>query len=205
MKKILFFLLTVLLSRQTFSQTETFDIATYTPPKDWKKDTRQGVINYSNVNTTTGGFCIIALYASTASTGDAVKDFKKDWKDLVVTPFKAESNPKTETQTTTDGWKVVTGAAPVKLDGNDLYIILTVASGFGKTMSIRTSLNDPSYSMQVDALFETMKLDKTKTSLMSNNNTATTQTTGAKGKFGLMSIRSSGRMERTAIPGWRRV
>jgi hypothetical protein len=194
MQKILFFLLIALLSQQAFSQTEIFDIATYTPPKGWKKDIRQGVVNYSNVNTTTGRFCIIALYASTSSAGDAEKDFKKDWQELVITPFKAEANPKTETQTTVDGWKVVTGASPVKLDGNDLYIILTVASGFGKTMSIRTSLNDPSYSAQVDALFETMKLDKTKTSLMSNNNTATTQTNEARGKFGLM--------EYTVPAGW---
>ena len=104
---------------QVIGQTETFDIATYTPPKDWKKDTKQGVINYTNVNTTTGGFCVIAMFASTASTGDAEKDFEKEWKDLVVTPFKAEANPKTETQTTADGWNVVTAAAPIKLDGND--------------------------------------------------------------------------------------
>ncbi|MGZ8540409.1 MAG: hypothetical protein ACXWV6_07165, partial [Chitinophagaceae bacterium] len=186
MKKTITFVLLTAIIQQGISQTETFDIITYTPPKDWKKDTKPGVVNYSNANITTGGFCIIALYASTASTGDAEKDFKKDWKELVVTPFKAEANPKTETQTTAEGWKVVTGAAPVKLDGNDLYIILTVASGFGKTMSIRTSLNDPSYSAQVDALFETMKLDKSNTSLMSNNNIATAQTNAAKGKFGLM-------------------
>lgn len=194
MKKIITALLFTAFIQQGISQKETFDIITYTPPKDWKKDIKQGVVNYSNANTATGGFCIITLYASTPSTGDAEKDFKKDWKELVVTPFKAEANPKTETQTTADGWKVVTAAAPIKLDGNDLYIILTVASGFGKTISIRTSLNDPSYSAQVDALFETMKLDKTKTSLMSNNNTATTHTNGAKGKFGLM--------EYTAPAGW---
>lgn len=194
MKKIITALLFTAFMQQGISQKETFDIITYTPPKDWKKDTKQGVVNYSNANTTTGGFCIITLYASTTSTGDAEKDFIKDWKELVVTPFKAEANPKTETQTTADGWKVVTGAAPIKLDGNDLYIILTVASGFGKTISIRTSLNDPSYSAQVDALFETMKLDKTKTSLMGNNNTATTQTNKTKGKFGLM--------EYTAPAGW---
>ena len=110
----------------------------------------------------------------------------------MITPFKAEANPKTETQITADGWKVVTGAAPVKLDGNELYIILTVASGFGKTMSIRTSLNDPSYSAQIDALFETMKLDKSKIPSMNNNaqhpadNTATGSTNSATGKFGLM-------------------
>ena len=39
-------------------QTETFDIATYTPPKDWKKDAKPGVVNYTNVNAATGGFCV---------------------------------------------------------------------------------------------------------------------------------------------------
>ena len=181
-----------IISAKAFSQTETFDIVTYTPPKDpigigWKKDAKQGVVNYSNANTTTGTFCIIAMYASSASTGNAQKDFNKDWKELVVTPFKAKANPKTETQTTADGWKVVTGAALVKLDGNDLYIILTVVSGFGKTMSIRSSLNDQSYTAQVDALFETMKLDKTKTSPMNKNNTSPAPVNGgATGKFGFM-------------------
>ena len=84
-------------------------------------------------------FVYITMYASTASTGDAEKDFEREWNALVVTPYKAEANPKTETQTNTDGWEVVTAAAPITVDGNALYIILTVASGFGKTMSIRTS------------------------------------------------------------------
>ena len=178
--------LLLVISSNCFSQTETFDIATYTPPKDWKKEAKQGVVNYTNVNTTTGGFCVIAIYASTASTGDAQKDFNKDWKELVATPYKAEANPKTETQTTDDGWKVVTGAAPVKLDGTDLYIILTVVSGFGKTICIRSSLTDQSYTAQIDALFVSMELDKTKTSTVNNNNTAPIQTTGAAGKFGQM-------------------
>ena len=180
------FFLCLLISVQAISQTETFDIATFTPPKDWKKEAKPGVVNYTNVNTTTGAFCVIAMYASTASTGDAQKDFSKDWKELVATPFKAEANPQTEIQTTEEGWKVVTAAAPVKLDGIDCYIMLTVVSGFGKTFSIRTSLNDESYTAQVDALFESMELDKTKTSTVNNNNTAPVQTTGATGKFGAM-------------------
>ncbi len=65
------------ISVQALSQTETFDIATYKPPKDFKKEAKPGVVNYTNVNTTTGGFCVIAMFASTASTGDAEKDFDK--------------------------------------------------------------------------------------------------------------------------------
>lgn len=191
MKKIFSFLILTTIMQQAVSQTETFDIITYTPPKDFKKDSKQGVVNYSNVNTTSGGFCVIAMFASTASTGDEEKDFKKEWKELVAIPYKAEPNPQTETQTTAEGWKVVTAAAPVKLDGADLYIILTVATGFGKTMSIRTSLNDQAYTAQIDALFTSMKLDKTKTPSMSNN-TASVQTTGVPGKFGLMTYKAPG-------------
>ncbi len=186
MKKIISLLLFTAIMQQVIAQTETFDIATFTPPKEWKKSSAKNVMNFTNVDMATGKFCVIAMYASNASTGDAEKDFKREWKELVVTPFKAEANPKTEMETTTDGWKSVGGAAPVKMDGADVYIILTVFSGFGKTFSVRTSLNDQSYIAQVDALFKTMELDKTKTSSVKNNNTATVPTKGGNGKFGNM-------------------
>ncbi len=189
MLKIIYHALKVVLllviSSNCFSQTEIFDIVTYTPPKDWKKDAKPGVVNYTHVNTAAGTFCVLTIYASTASMGDAQKDFKKEWNELVVTPYKAGANPQTETQTTADGWKAVTGAAPIKLDGNDVYILLTVLSGFEKTVSIRCSMNDQSYSTQIDALFETMELDKTKTTAV-NNNIKPAQTNGAAAKFGLM-------------------
>ena len=177
--------LLLVISSNCFSQTEIFDIVTYTPPKDWKKDAKPGVVNYTHVNTAAGTFCVLTIYASTASMGDAQKDFKKEWNELVVTPYKAGANPQTETQTTADGWKAVTGAAPIKLDGSDVYILLTVLSGFEKTVSIRCSMNDQSYSTQIDALFETMELDKTKTTAV-NNNIKPAQTNGAAAKFGLM-------------------
>src|SRR5450759_5913285 len=106
--------LLLVISSNCFSQTETFDIATYTPPKDFKKDSKQGVVIYTHVNTTTGSFGVIAIYASSASAGDEQKDFTNEWKDLVITPYKAEANPTTENQTNADGWKAVAGAAPVK-------------------------------------------------------------------------------------------
>ena len=160
MKSISLCLGTIFLPVLVFGQTETFDIATYTPPRDWKKDANPGVVNYTSINTTTGRFCVITLYASKASTGDAQKDFNNEWKELVVTPYKADANPKTETQTTADGWKVVSAPAQTKLDGNDFYVLLSVISGFGKSICIRTSLNDASYTAQIDAFLATMDFPK---------------------------------------------
>jgi hypothetical protein len=185
MKKIFSLLVTALLLQQAFSQKETFDIATYTPPKNWKKEANTGVANYTSVNTTTGRFCVITLYASRASTGDAQKDFNNAWKELAVAPYKAEVNPKTETQSTTEGWKVVSAAAQAKLDGNDFYVLLTVISGFGKSMNIRTSLNDMSYTAEIDAFLASVELDAKKT-IVTNNINTNVQTSGGAGKFGSM-------------------
>ncbi len=179
-------LISLLITKPVFSQTETFDIATYTAPSGWKKDAKDEVINYTHANASTGTFCVITVYASTASNGVAQTDFNNEWNEKVVTPYNAEANPKTETQTTAAGWKAVVGAAPVKVDGVDIYIILTVFSGFGKTMTIRTSLNDQSYTTQVDALLESMQLDKTSTAPINNDKVTTVSTTLRPGKFGAM-------------------
>jgi hypothetical protein len=189
MKKIFNLLVLVAIMQQVIAQTETFDIATYTPPKDFKKDSKQGVVIYTHVNTTTGSFCVIAIYASSASAGDEQKDFTNEWKDLVVTPYKAEANPKTETQTNADGWKAVTGAAPVKQGGIDSYVVLTVFSGFGKTTSVLVNLNDQAYLPQVDSLLQIMKLDKTSSPVAvtnENNNPIINQSNGSTENFGHM-------------------
>ena len=116
----------LLMGTNCFSQKETFDIATYTPPKGWKKDANPGVVAWSNVNTTTGNFCVLAMYESSASSGDEQMDFKTEWNDRVVTPHQGDANPKTETQSSGDGWKVVTAAAPIKMEAMDAYAILAV-------------------------------------------------------------------------------
>lgn len=179
-------LFVLFMSSTCFSQSVTFDIITYTELKDWKKDSRQGVVNYTKANVSTGAFCVITMYASSSSTGDAEKDFKKEWKELVETPYQAEADPKTETQTTAEGWKAVGGASLVKVDGADVYIILSVFSGFGKTVTIRTSLNDQSYNTEVDAFFKTIILDKTKNPGLNKNKVMIVESTAAQGKFGMM-------------------
>lgn len=168
----------LLLSVQIFAQTETFDIVTYNPPKDWKKDAQPGVVNYIKINATTRGFCIIAMFASKVSTGDAQKDFTREWKDLVTTPYKPQENPKPETQSTGEGWDIVAAAVPAKVEGADVYIFLTVISGYGKTLSIRSSLNDEAYLPEMTAFLESIDLDKTKSPAVSNTQQPAANTGG---------------------------
>lgn len=156
----------------TAQVNESFDIATYTVPEGWKKDSKQGVVIYTKTDAGTGGFCILALYAAEKSTGDPAKDFEQEWKDLAVTPYGAEPAPATETQTTADGWKAVAGASAAKQDDISSYIVLTVFSGFGKRTSVLANLNDPSYVAVLDQFLQSIKLDKTASKPVANNDPA---------------------------------
>ncbi|MEP6947095.1 MAG: hypothetical protein ABJA02_14340 [Acidobacteriota bacterium] len=152
-----------------FCQTETLDIVSYTPPKGWSKTLKEGAVVYSDVNKATNGFCVLTVYAGTLSSGSPQKDFAKEWNEFVVKPFKAEPGPKTQTQTTVDGWQATAGGSQIELDGGiKAASILTVFTGFGKTASILVISNDEAHLAQASALIDGIKLNKTKVMAKTN-------------------------------------
>ncbi|MEP6789228.1 MAG: lipocalin family protein [Acidobacteriota bacterium] len=144
-----------------FCQTEKLDIIEYTPPKGWTKTPKDGLTVYNNYDKTTGGFCLLTVYPSTSSTGGPDKDFINAWNERVAKPFKAEANPKTETQTD-GGWTSVSAATQIQSDGNTSAVMLTVVSGYGRTASILAILNNQEYFPQIEALMAGIKMDKAK-------------------------------------------
>jgi hypothetical protein len=150
-------------ARPIFCQTETLNIIQYTPPKGWAKTTKDGAVVYTDINKAANAFCLLTVYAGTTSAGSPQKDFADEWNESVVKPFKADANPKTQTQTTSEGWQATVGGAQIELDGGiKAAAILTVFSGFGKTASILIIFNDESYLAQANAFIDGIKLDKTK-------------------------------------------
>jgi hypothetical protein len=150
-------------ARPIFCQTETLDIIQYTPPKGWAKTTKEGAVVYTAINKTTNAFCLLTVYAGAASAGSPQKDFANEWNEVVAKPFKADANPKTQTQTTPEGWQATVGGAQIELEGGiKAATILTVFSGFQKTTSILVIFNDESYLAQASAFIDGIKLDKTK-------------------------------------------
>src|SRR6185436_15556903 len=122
--------------------------------KGWQKTSKQSFISFVTVNQTTGGFCLIALYSAVPGSGNANQDFEKEWDDLVVKPYGAEKNPKTETQTNPDGWQVTAGAVTVQKNNISSYIFLSVFTGFNKTISVLANLNDQAYIPEIDKFLD---------------------------------------------------
>jgi len=174
--------------QQSFCQQEKFGISTYSPPKDWQKATKKSYVSYINVNQNTGGFCLIVLYSAIPGSGTPETDFAKEWNDLAVKPYNAEKNPKTETRTNADGWKIVAGASAVQKDNISSYIILSVFSGYDKTISVLANLNDQAYVGEIDTFLENLKPDKTahlaNTASANNYTNVEIKTSDQPGKFG---------------------
>lgn len=143
-----------------FSQSEKLGIVQFTPPSGMAKTVKENVIAFSELNQSTGTYCIITLYGATPGTGNAQSDFKREWNNLVVkTLDKAETSPITETSTA-EGWTIIAGGSSVESGAGKAAAFLTVISGFGKTISILAVFNDPAYVKQVDTFISGLDLDK---------------------------------------------
>ena len=142
-----------------FCQTEKLGIVQYTPPKGWDKTAKENVVAFSEINQTTGSFCIITLHGATPGTGKPETDFKREWDNLVVKPLKAEADPETQTKAA-DGWTAIAGGAAVEVQGGKAVALLTVISGGGKTISILGVFNDASYATRLEAFSESIELGK---------------------------------------------
>jgi hypothetical protein len=154
-------LVSLLIPRTAFCQTEKLGIVKYTPPPGWTKTQKQAnVIAFSTLNQTTGAFCIITLYGAAPGTGNPQSDFTKEWNSLVVQNMKAEANPTTTTESA-DGWTAIGGGGAVDVQGKNGIAFLTVISGFGKAVSILGVLTDQACVTQLNAFITGVEMDKT--------------------------------------------
>lgn len=145
--------------RSVFCQTEKVDIIQYTPPPGWTKTLKDGLTVYSNANKATGGFCLMTVYPSAVSLGTPLKDFADEWGEKVAKPFKAEANPKSQTQSQ-DGWTSVSAATQIESDGITSAVMMTVITGYGRRASILVILSNQEYLPQIDAFMAGIKMDK---------------------------------------------
>jgi len=141
-----------------FAQEETFDAATFVPPKGWARTAKPGVVIFSEKDKA-GHFCLLMVYAAIPSAGSAKSDFASRWNDLVTKPFNGGPTPQTETRSE-QGWTAVTGGSQIDSDGTKAAVILTVYTGYGKAVAILSLLNDQSYIATLDAFNTGLKLDK---------------------------------------------
>ena len=146
------------MGKALMAQTEPFDMLTYTPPKGWDRSQTTDVVKYTIVDKAKNIYCVIGIYASKPSAGDALTDFHSEWNDIVVRQLGASANPKTDMSATRDGTRVMTGSASFKNQGVDNAVLLTLFSGVGRVTSVVALTNSLDFQADVQTFLEGVTL-----------------------------------------------
>lgn len=160
MKKTLTYLFVVsLLSSCSNAQQQSFDITSYTSPKDWKKQTADGGLQFSTEDAK-GNFCVITLFRSIRGTNDPKTNFDAAWEDLVKGTVKTNAAPEMQPSSSEDGWEVRAGYAPFESDDTKGVALLTTTSGYGKMVNILILTNSDVYEKEMTAFLESVSFKK---------------------------------------------
>lgn len=115
---------------------ETFDLITYSPPREWKKEENENIVSYSVTNNFDKTWCKIGIVKSANSKGSIEQDFKLEWTKLVATPYNITDTPHTSEVSAADGWKIQSGSGQFMFNNAKAAAILTTFSGYGRCVSI---------------------------------------------------------------------
>ncbi|MFN8252703.1 MAG: hypothetical protein U0V75_12575 [Ferruginibacter sp.] len=139
-----------------FSQKQIFDIATYAAPKGWQENKTDGHISYSRVNGTS--WAQIAIYKSTASTGNRASDFEKEWNELVEAG-KTVAGPDKQASKTLHGWNSISGSGTWQYNGANVTSVLTVYSNDKIYFSVLCNTTASVFLKDYHALLESLVLN----------------------------------------------
>ena len=156
--RILIFVL--ILTVGNFAQsTESFDLATFTPPNGWAKQAGADSVRFSIEDKTGGAFCLITLFKSVPGSTSAKENFDAAWATIikeavpVLAPEMIPADNKGE-------WSVVGGFASFEKDGVKGVAILYTATGHGRMINALVLTNTRAYEAQATAFLESISFRK---------------------------------------------
>lgn len=144
----------------SFAQTETFDLATYTAPKGWKKQPAESAVQFSKKDATKGTYCLITLYKAVRGTASSKENFDWAWSSLVKEMVTVSAAPDMQPAATENGWEVQSGYAPFENEGEKGIALLVTSSGYDKMVNLVILTNTDAYEKDMTSFIESINLKK---------------------------------------------
>ena len=168
MKPIFTLIACLLFTMQACGQNkETFDIVSYSAPKNWKKEIKDNHLVYSKIDGNSWGQ--IVIYKSAISAGDAETDNEKEWNALVL-GLKAVENEEKAKPDTLDNWVVMSRSGIWKYNGANVSTILTTFSNGKICLSVMCNATALPYLQDFQHLLATFQpIEKSETRTPQNN------------------------------------
>ena len=190
MKKISTLLLCIFILNNAFTQKETFDLYTFTPPQGWTKNAEENFVSFIKTNKKLKSWCRINVTKSTISKGSIEADFESEGQDLIVKNYHPTDDPQVNEVQEAEGWKIQAGKSKFTFENIECMAMLTTASGYDRCLSIVAVTNNKDYIRDIQALIESIDLIKPDT-VATHNNPQPTDNTEAPSVVGTWSKTST--------------
>ena len=142
------------------AQKEIFDIATYTVPKGWKKQTLESTLQFTKEDTNQGIYCAITLFKSMPSIATAKENFDLTWTSVVKQMVSEAAEPELQPSQTENGWETQSGYASFENEGSKSVVYLITSSDKVNMMSMIILTNSEIYQTEVTNFIESIILKK---------------------------------------------
>lgn len=176
MKQIISFTIILLVCFTSFAQKQTYDVLTYSLPKDWQQKDVVGARQLMIAENTTGEYAIALLVQSTASGESARDNFSSDWNRLVRAAVTVSGEPAMQAPVKDNGWEILSGNAAYTDDTVTGTATLLSATGGGRSTAVVLMTNTSKYQQELTALIRSLVLSKATGNATNNANTSATNT-----------------------------
>ncbi len=183
MKRIVFLFCIGLASLHVFAQKQTYDVVSYTLPKDWQQQQIDGGLQLSITDNKTRGYALALITSVTASTASAIENFTNHWNILVKGSVTVNSEPTITDSAKENGWDIISGNANYTDGSNTGMATLITATANGQTVSTIVMTNTKQF--QADLLTFLNSLELAKPSQAPSSNSANTTSSNKKDIAGL--------------------
>lgn len=140
--------------------SDTFDIASFQPPKGWHKQATPNSIQLSTEDKANGTYCLITLFKSLPGTNNSRENFDAAWQTVVMGMVDVSTAPQMASPATDDGWEIQSGFSPFEKGGEKGIAMLVTASGFGKMVNVLILTNTQAYEQNISAFLDSISLKK---------------------------------------------
>jgi hypothetical protein len=158
MNKVISILSLFYLSVLSLDAQSVYDVFTYKEPPGYAKADGNGYISYTKTNNSKGSYCVLSLYSYVKNSNIPVEVFKKDWKELIATPYSIKNDPVIETMPDISGWKALKASSAFVFNGSTATATLFCFVKEGMAADIVALTNGNEYKTDINVLISGLKL-----------------------------------------------
>jgi hypothetical protein len=158
--RLMIVMIVLAFAQPVFGQTETFDVATFTPPPGWTRTESPGLVSFQDSRMRNGRFsiCQIFVFASGAGSANPAANFQAEWNAKITQPLRTPARPNPQTEITPDGWTAYTSFVDLPQNGLPYRTILFTATGSSRFISVVVNYTVDAYHAEIAGFFESLHL-----------------------------------------------